>query len=321
MKVVTIGSATLDVYLQSKAFKQIESEKFLTGVGECLALGSKNEVNNIFVDTGGGATNTAVSFANLGLDTSVMTRIGDDLFGKEVEDVLVSRNINTEYLQKDNKITTSYSTLLLLEGGQRSILVYRGASNKLVMPKKIEADWFYISSLGGDIKLLDKLLSHAKKNNIKVVYNPGGGELKLGLSKLKKYFKKLEVLNFNREEASTLCNVDYNRMDIMIKKLNNLAPYVVITDGPNGAFALHNNMLYFAPTLKTKPVNTTGAGDAFGSALVSGLILKTDIEFGLQLGTLNSDGVIRKMGAKNGLLEKMPTTSQLKKIKISKEPV
>jgi len=213
MKIVTIGSATLDVYLKSKAFKLLKSEKFITGVGECLAIGSKNEVSDIFIDTGGGATNTAITFKNLGINTSILTRVGNDLFGREVENILKLKKINLEYLQKDYTTTTSYSTLLLLDTGQRSILVFRGASNYIEMPKKIEADWFYITSLGGNIKLLDKLLIYAKKNNIKVAYNPGSEDIKLGLNKLRKYFNKLEVLNFNREEASTLCNVDYDRMD------------------------------------------------------------------------------------------------------------
>ncbi|MBU1179541.1 carbohydrate kinase family protein [Patescibacteria group bacterium] len=332
VRVITIGSATLDVYLKSGAFKEIKSEKFLTGIGECLALGSKNEVQEVFVDTGGGATNCAATFANLGIKVSAMTRIGNDLFGGEVERVLKSRKIGTDLLQKDKKLQTSYSTLLLLGTGQRSILVYRGASNALdFLPKSQKPDWFYITSLGGNTKLLGKILSYAKKNKIKAMYNPGGGELRQGLFKLKKYFRGLEVLNLNREEASELCNTKYENMNIMIKKLNGLAPYVVITDGPSGAFCLHNKELWFAPSLGTKPINTTGAGDAFGSGFCAGLMLsaqggsasgrKNNLDYALRLGILNSDGVIKKMGAKNGLLEKLPGKKQLDKVKIKQERI
>lgn len=322
MKVVTIGSATLDVYLQSRAFKIVKSEKFLTGIGECLTLGSKNQVQDIFVDTGGGATNCATTFANLGIETSALTRVGDDLFGGEVQKVLKENRVILNLLQVDKKHKTSYSTLLLLGTGQRSILVYRGASNFLEFPKKITStDWFYISSLGGNVKLLGKFLDYAKKNKIKVMYNPGGGELKQGLGKLKKHFKKLEVLNLNREEASQLCKVKYGAFDKIVKKLKVVAPYVVITDGPKGAYVIYKNELWFAKSLGTKPKNTTGAGDAFGSAFCTGLIKKNDLDFALRLGILNSDGVIRKMGAKNGLLQKIPDKKQLNKVKIKKDPM
>ncbi|PIR66489.1 MAG: hypothetical protein COU51_03665 [Parcubacteria group bacterium CG10_big_fil_rev_8_21_14_0_10_36_14] len=321
-KIITIGSATLDVYLKSSAFKEMKSEKFVTGIGECLALGSKNEVQEVFIDTGGGATNCAVTFVNLGMDVSVMTRIGNDLFGGEIERTLKEKRINTALLQKDKNRQTSYSTLLLLGTGQRSILVYRGASNALdFLPKGEKPDWFYMTSLGGNIKLLSKILVYAKKNKIKMMYNPGGGELKQGLSKLKKYFHGLEVLNLNREEAALLCETKYENMNIIIKKLKGVAPYVVITDGPKGAFCLQKNELWFAPSLGTRPVNTTGAGDAFGSGFCSGLMLKNNLDYALRLGILNSDGVIKKMGAKNGLLTEFPNKIQLNKVKIRKEKI
>ncbi|MFC1612226.1 carbohydrate kinase family protein [Patescibacteria group bacterium] len=331
MKVITIGSATLDVYLKSRAFKIVKSEKFLTGIGECLTLGSKNSVQEVFVDTGGGATNCAVTFANLGIKVSVLSRIGDDLFGREVTRVLKEKKIGTGFLQIDKKNKTSYSTLLLLGTGQRSILVYRGASNALEFPKKPKAGWFYITSLGGNTKLLGQILDYAKKKKIKVMYNPGGGELKKGLKELSRHFRKLEVLNLNREEAALLCKTKYEKMNVMIKKLKGLAPYVVITDGPAGAFVIHKGELWFAPSLGTKPVNTTGAGDAFGSGFCAGLMLsarggsalsgKKDLDYALRMGILNSDGVIRKMGAKNGLLEKRPGEAHLKKVKVKKEKI
>ena len=317
MKVITIGSATLDVYLRSDAFREVKSEEFLTGIGECLALGSKNEVKEIFIDTGGGATNTAATFANLGIPVSVLTRVGADIFGKEVERVLKEKNIGMEYLQKDKKLNTSYSTLLLLGTGERSVLVYRGASNALEFPQKeLKADWFYVAPLGGNTGLLGRILDHAEKRGIKAMYNPGGAELKFGLAKLRKYFSKVEVLNLNREEAAALCRAPYEKLNEIVKKLNNLAPYVVITDGPKGALVLHDNAVYAAASLGTKPVNTTGAGDAFGSGFCAGLVLKNDLDYALRLAILNSDGVIRKMGANNGLLERLPSEGELKKVKI-----
>ncbi|MFA5133222.1 MAG: carbohydrate kinase family protein [Patescibacteria group bacterium] len=327
MKVITIGSATLDVFIKSKAFKVLKSDKFLTGMGGCLTVGSKNEADEIFIHTGGGATNAAVTFANLGINCSVLSRVGADLFGREIERVLKEKKVGTELLQKDKKHNTSYSTLLLLGSGERSVLIYRGASNALEFPKKeLKADWFYITSLGGKLNLLGEILSYAKKNKIKVMYNPGESELKQGLPKLKKYFKDLEVLNLNREEAALLCGAQYENMNVIIEKMGSLAPYVIITDGSAGAFLIHNGGLFFAPSLGTKPVNTTGAGDAFGSGFCAGMMLsakggKNDLELALRLAILNADGVIRITGAKNGILKKMPPEKEMKKIKIKREDV
>jgi len=69
--------------------------------------------------------------------------------------------------------------------------------------------------------------------------------------------------------------------------------------------------------LDRKVVNATGAGDAFGSGFISGLILyKGNIKKSLQLGMLNSNSVVTSMGAKHGLLKKPPTEKELEKIKV-----
>jgi len=52
------------------------------------------------------------------------------------------------------------------------------------------------------------------------------------------------------------------------------------------------------------PFEKTGAGDAFGSGFLSGLLQKNDIEYAIQLATANATSCIQKIGAKNGLLKK-----------------
>ena len=82
--IITIGAATRDVFLVSNAFVAIKSKKFATGAGECVALGSKIEVSNLVLTTGGGATNAAATFGSLGFRTAAICRVGDDSPGKDV---------------------------------------------------------------------------------------------------------------------------------------------------------------------------------------------------------------------------------------------
>ncbi len=344
--VITIGSATRDVYLKSPAFDLVKSKKFPTGLGECLALGSKNEASEIFMDTGGGGTNTAVTFGNLKLKTAVLSRVGNDDAASEIIRILKKHNVDVSLVQRDSKHFTSYSTLLLMGSGQRSVLVYRGASNFLnweeAPQRKMKTKWFYITSLGGDIKLLKKIFDFAKRKKIKIAWNPGGSELKLGLKKLDKFIKQTAVFNLNREEAAELAGLPFKDLGGIIKKLSAaIGNILVITDGKEGAYAITSStpslplkkgegkgggqksksdnlnlksVIYFAKSLGTKPLSTTGAGDAFGSGFVAGLIIKNNLDHALRLAILNSDGVIQKMGAKNGLLEGRPNFEKLKKV-------
>jgi len=318
--IITIGSATRDVFLQSEKIKIKKSKTSPTGLDECLPLGAKIELNDITFDTGGGATNAAVTFANLGLRTATICRTGKDLAGLQINQMFKNHHISNKFIQHDNKLGTAYSLILLAGTGQRSILVYRGASQKVsakdIPWKNIKTKWLYISSLAGHMTLINSIWKFAKKNKIKIAWNPGGKELDKGLTKLAPYIKQTAFFTINTEEAAKLTKEKPGDTRAAAKKLKKITKCLSLTDGPKGAYAWQNNKGIWAPSLKVKRVNTTGAGDAFGSGFVSGLILKNDIKYAMKMGTLNANMVITKMGAKNGLLKKKPTLKELNRVKL-----
>ncbi len=318
--IITIGSATKDVFLISKGFKLIKSKQFKTGVGECFAYGSKIELGDIYFDTGGGATNAAYTFANLGLKSSVVSKVGKDIYGLEIMHILADKRIDVSNLMPDKQHQTAYSTILITPGGDRTILVYRGASANFTEKDfnwpKLKTKWFYISSLAGNLNLLKKIFTFAKKKKIKIAWNPGSEELKLGKAKLVPLIKQAAIFNLNKEEAQKLTGKkDFKAMFNDLCGLTKA--YVLITDGSAGAYLSDGVMIYQAKALGSKPVNTTGAGDAFGSAFCAGMILKNDWDYALRLAILNADGVIKEMGAKHGLLKKIPKQKDLDRLKIN----
>ena len=101
----------------------------------------------------------------------------------------------------------------------------------------------------------------------------------------------------------------------LIKKLHQFGPSIsVITQGAKGAYVYDGKKLLYKSALKNRVVvNTTGAGDAFGSGFVAGLLLfKYNLSRSLSLGICNSGMVVSKIGAQNGLI----TKAQLKKLNI-----
>jgi len=77
---------------------------------------------------------------------------------------------------------------------------------------------------------------------------------------------------------------------------------VAITDGPRGTHVLYKDQLYYGKPNKINVLETTGAGDAFASSFLSGMIKRNDVEFALKLGMTNAESVIQFHGAKNKLL-------------------
>src|SRR3989338_9119257 len=80
--IITIGSATRDVFLKMAA-KWLHKDGNSGEMAESLPLGSKIEVEKIFLTTGGGGTNSAVTFARQGFQTACVGVVGDDLNGLE----------------------------------------------------------------------------------------------------------------------------------------------------------------------------------------------------------------------------------------------
>jgi len=320
LKVITIGTATKDVFLVSKGFKLLKSDKFETGKGECFAYGAKIDIGDINFDTGGGATNAAATFANFKIPSGAHAYLGNDSAGTEVLVDMKMRGIDVSRIFRNQKLKTAYSTILVAESGDRTILVYRGASSHFdagkISAAKFKASWLYVSSVAGNLQVLNKLALVAAKNKSRVFWNPGQGEIKAGLGKLISFLEQTTVISLNKEEAQLLTGKKEIKENLA--RLGKYVPMVWITDGKNGSYFYHDKRAYHLPALNTKAVNTTGAGDAFGSGFVAGLILKNDWQYAARLAALNADGTIREMGAKHGLLKNLPNKKQFFRVKIKK---
>lgn len=311
--VIVFGSATRDVFLKSSKMRIIKDPRFATGEAECFSLGSKLELDDLVFATGGGGTNGAVSLARQGLKTALVSRVGMDFGGKAIIEELAEEKSSAKFVQQDEKIATSYSFILLTTGGERTILVYRGAS-KNVEEKEIDFDdlakakWFYFcGSFAGDFRLFKKIFDTAKANDIKIAINPGALELEFGMKKLKPLLGNIDILMMNEEEAKIFFETkEDNEKEILNKAQKSLKEcgIFVMTKGPKGVAVFDGKNHYHAGIPKSKIIDRTGAGDAFNSGFLSAILDGKDIEYAIQLGTANATSVIQYFGAKKGLLKK-----------------
>lgn len=331
--VITIGTATRDIFLRSSLFKTLHDPKhleklgFKTGEAECFALGSKLEVEKPVFTVGGGAANAAVTFARQGLKTAALIKIGDDALGKEIVRGLKEEKI-TPLPMVDKKEGTSYSTILLTPQGERTILVYRGASEDLekkeVPFRKLKAKWAYIAPGGINFLLMQEIVMHLKRQGTQIAMNPSKNYLKLGAERLKGLLKWLDVVIMNREEASLLTGMRYENERGIFKKFDGLIDGIaVMTDGPNGSKVSDGSYLYSAGIFREKKlVDRTGAGDAFGSGFVAGFIERNDIHYALRLATANAASKVEQIGAQTGLLHKKDLNqSRFKYLDLDVEPL
>ncbi|MDP1688954.1 MAG: carbohydrate kinase family protein [bacterium] len=325
--VITIGTATRDVFLKSRYFKEFRNENLkdigiFGGVAECFVWGGKIEVEKPVLTSGGGATNAAVTFARQGYKTASIFKIGDDRPGEGIVQDLKKEGVTT-LAMKDKKFGTGYSTLLLADTGERTVLVYRGAANNLELkeiPKgKLNCRWAYIVPGNIDFKVMENMVSALHKNGARIAIDLSSHYLSMGRKKLEPILKKLTLVKGNREEIGLLMGMDSIDEQKLFYEFNrSIGGIAVMSDGPRGVLVSDGVYLYKAGTYKEKQVaDRTGAGDAFGSGFVAGLMrnaksykLKAaswapaDIEYAIRLGSANATSVVEYVGAKEGILTK-----------------
>ena len=288
--------------------KIVRDDSFSTGEAECFALGSKLEVDDIVFDTGGGGTNAAVSFARQGLHTGYIGKIGAfDARGREILTALRTEGVDVRGVVKDKRRMTGYSVLLLTARGERTVLVYRGASADIapsdLVGKKLSAQWIYVTSLGGRLDTIRKIWKLAALTGASIAWNPGAGELAHGFDRLRPFIAQVGMLTINQEEAAKL--LGYTRhQDIGVFQVlrSHVRGITLLTQGTEGALAGFRQNTWHSGTRQVHVVDTTGAGDAFGSGFIGAYIRTNNIPQAMVFATANAESVIQHIGAKPGLL-------------------
>ena len=326
-EIITIGSATLDVFIECDAANIVSvSSKDKSTDFMSFAYGSKLEVEGFTPSTGGGGINTAANFVNLGYKTSAIVKLGNDFVKKTLLKKIEKLGIEDDCVRFDEKENSGFSIILMSFQGDRTVLAHRGANANLQKEdinwdaiKK--AKWLYIAPLNGNSAyILDELAEYAEKHNVNMALNVGTTNIKQGKETLHKVIKTAEILIMNREEACMFTEIqvrpdtkdikyseetihpDIRKMLVMLKDMG--AKVVVITDGRKGAYAYDGKDYYQCNEYPAKVKSTLGAGDCFASTFVASMD-KTNwnIEKSLKYATVNAASKVETSGAQNGFLK------------------
>lgn len=314
--IITIGSITRDNFLEGD-FQIAKWPKAPSGQALILPFGEKLEIHKVYSTMGGNSANASVTFARQGLRTACFGKVGDDISGMEIFHKLQNEKVKP-LLSFSKEKPTAYS-VLLLEKGERTILGYHGASDTLSMKdipwNRLKSSWWYLSLAGESDKFLKPLLAFARKNRIKVAFNPSGHHIHHKRKEILDSLKDIAFLVLNKGEAADLMGMSFKDENKVFKALDRLVPGIVaVTDGPKGVTVSDGEYLYRAGIFaEKKVVDRTGAGDAFGSGFVAGLMQaekmkiknkEKAISYAIRLASANATAGIEKIGATEGLLNK-----------------
>ncbi len=321
--VITFGSATKDIFLHSKESVVIDSDSFLTKKGVCFSLGSKIKVDDIFFTSGGGGTNSAATLAKQGFNVAYCGKIGKDSAGEAVIKDLEQYKVNRDLISETEKRPTNHSIVIDIPDKDRTILVYRGASDLHskddVFFERLNARWFYFAPFAANASdLFYGLIDFAKLKNVKMMVNPSKSQIRE--DKIRNVLKNVDILLLNMEEASLLTKTNYDNENEILKKVSLLGSEIVlITKGVDGAIVYFKDKFYAGVPDNPNALDRTGAGDSFGAGFLSEFMKTNCVKKALQFGIANSTSCVQKMGAKHGLLnlESEFKRPEIKEVKIN----
>lgn len=331
-QIICIGSSSKDIFFPTKEGVILDTPEDITAQKKiAFELGAKYQVEKIFEAPGGCAANVAQGLSRLGIKTACYTKIGKDEVGKWIKKELKKEKVSAKLLQIDKRCKSDLSAIIVDEkSGEHVILFNRESNTKLeINPKKIKnTQRIFVSALNGEWERhIDTILEVAKKNDIKILFNPGQRNIKDNPKKVLKIVKHSEVVVLNKDEAIEIMignndEIDESNLNDEIFLIRSMAGFsrgvVVLTDGENGSWVFDKNNIFFSKVVVKNPVDTLGAGDAFSSGFLAGYVSGKTVEEALKMGMANSTNVILYYGAKEGLINKDEMDAAIKKVEIKK---
>lgn len=273
-KVLCIGEALIDMICTDKGKPLSDGENFLKKAG-------------------GAPANVAAAIAALGGSVDMTAKVGVDPFGQHLVEMLNDMGVNTKYVFRDAAHFTTFAFVSLMENGERDFYFNRGADGELSIDDlaQINLDEFSIIHFGSATGFLPgplqaayvHLLQQALQRNLLVSFDPNYRELLFGQNKpsfVEQSWPFLKAANFFKlsdEEAMLLTNTN-TVADAAAQLLQATSGVFAITLGAAGTLLGINGQTQLIGSIPVKPVDTTGAGDAFVGAVLYQLLQLTPQE-------------------------------------------
>ena len=283
MKVLCIGNSSYDITIPVDNYPE-ENKKM--------------HINHEVVECGGGSgSNAACLLASWGVDTTIASVIGNDLYGKKIKEEYLKYGVNTKYLiEKNDKTSISY-IIDNLSNDSRTILVNK--NKNLVYDKDINDKYDYILLDGTNLELSKKVLLN---NNSTSIIDAGRvNDNIIELSKLVDYVicsndfaKEYTGINFKYDNVEELKKV----YDILDKDFKGT---IVITLESFGSFVKINDEYKIIPSIKVDSLDTTGAGDLYHGAFLYFLMNNYPIDKIMKLANITGALSTRFIGGRNSI--------------------
>ncbi len=263
-KILCIGEALIDMICTDK--------------GKSLSDG-----NNFLKKAGGAPTNVAAAIAALGGNVELLAKVGSDPFGRHLIDVMQEFKVSTKWVLRDPDHFTTFAFVSLMENGERDFYFNRGADSQLSVKDIAHVDLaeFSIVHFGSATGFLpgplqaayQGLLQQCLQHDVFISFDPNYRHLlfydntQTFIDQSWNFLKSCHFFKVSDEEAMLITG-KATLNDAAEALLQKTSAVFAITLGKEGTMLGINGLTTIVPSIPVKPVDTTGAGDAFVGAVL-----------------------------------------------------
>lgn len=314
--IVSIGDTVIDAFIELHE-ASVHCSVDHTNCQLCLSYADKIPYDNLTLLPAGNSTNNAVGSVRLGLRNAFITGVGNDEHGRLIVNELKKEAIDTRYIQISKGAQTNLHFVLSFQGERTILLKHNKLPYKL--PSKLDAKWIYFSSMAAGTeefhKSFEKFIN--KHKDIKLAFNPGTFQMRMGVSKLKGIYRRTEILFLNREEAQLVLKQQTRNIKTLLNGMHKLgAKIAVITDGREGSYASNgSNKVWYLDEFPGPKIEATGAGDSYGTAFTAAIFYGRNVSEAIAWGTVNGGNVVMYVGPHKGLQTRAQIENYLRKHK------
>lgn len=293
-KIAVIGSNMIDL---------------ITNVRRMPKRGETIDAPSFDMGFGGKGANQAVAASKLGADVVMVTKVGGDMFGREVKRNFESFGIDTSFVEHVENVSNGVAPIFVDESGENYILIVKGA-NSFLKEEDIDRASSLISEC--DLILLQLeipvesvyyAIDFGFKKGIPVVLNPAPAR-KLDFQ----HICKVDFLIPNETELEILTGLPV-RTDEQVQQaakslLKKGVKSVIITLGERGSMLVEDAGIKHVPAVKVETKDTTGAGDAYIGSLAYYLVSTNDLAKSMEYANLYAAISTLKTGTQKAFIEK-----------------
>lgn len=256
----------------------------VTALGELLIDFTENGISPqgnplLEANPGGAPCNVLAMLAKLGHRTAFIGKVGADMFGKRLRQVVTDVGIDTSGLAEDKDVNTTLAFVHTLADGDREFSFYRNpGADMMLTPEEVKKELvtdcriFHFGTLSMTAekcrRATEEAVALAKREGALVSFDPNLREplwdsLETAKERTIYGLRQCDILKISDNEIEWLTGeTDYKKAAERLKEEYRI-PLVLVSLGKDGSMALSDAGFAQVPGYKVDTIETTGAGDTF----------------------------------------------------------